>query len=142
MGRGGAQVAVNLNGYTKGARNEIFALRPAPVQTSYMGFPATTGADFLPYLITDKAPPCSIPPLSAHTHTAFCPWGAAPRHSPRCNGTHAAPDTVISPPTKTQGGRRCHSLRPSEACRGLLGAAAACSPGAVRAGVRTAWCGP
>lgn len=38
------QVAINLNGYTKGARNEIFALLPAPVQTSYMGFPATTGA--------------------------------------------------------------------------------------------------
>ena len=52
-------VAVNLNGYTKGARNEIFALRPAPVQCSYMGFPATTGADFLPYLILDPvvAPP-------------------------------------------------------------------------------------
>ena len=48
------QVAINLNGYTKGARNEIFALCPAPVQTSYMGFPATTGASFLPYLITDK----------------------------------------------------------------------------------------
>ena len=48
------QVAINLNGYTKGARNEIFALYPAPVQTSYMGFPATTGAPFLPYLITDK----------------------------------------------------------------------------------------
>jgi protein O-GlcNAc transferase len=26
------QVAINLNGYTKGARNEIFALLPAPVQ--------------------------------------------------------------------------------------------------------------
>lgn len=38
----------------QGARNEIFALHPAPVQTSYMGFPATTGAGFLPYLITDK----------------------------------------------------------------------------------------
>ena len=38
----------------QGARNEIFALQPAPVQTSYMGFPATTGASFLPYLITDK----------------------------------------------------------------------------------------
>ena len=47
-------MAINLNGYTKGARNEIFALCPAPVQTSYMGFPATTGASFLPYLITDK----------------------------------------------------------------------------------------
>ena len=43
----------------QGARNEIFALLPAPVQTSYMGFPATTGASFLPYLITDRvvAPP-------------------------------------------------------------------------------------
>jgi protein O-GlcNAc transferase len=39
----GIHVAVNLNGYTKGARNEIFALCPAPVQTCYMGFPATTG---------------------------------------------------------------------------------------------------
>jgi hypothetical protein len=40
----GAHVAVNLNGYTRGARNEVFALRPAPVQASYMGFPATAGA--------------------------------------------------------------------------------------------------
>lgn len=40
----GIHVGCNLNGYTKGARNEIFALWPAPVQTSYMGFPATTGA--------------------------------------------------------------------------------------------------
>lgn len=28
----GIHVLVNLNGYTKGARNEIFALRPAPIQ--------------------------------------------------------------------------------------------------------------
>ena len=41
------QIAINLNGYTKGARNEIFALLPAPVQTSYMGFPATTGGPLL-----------------------------------------------------------------------------------------------
>eukprot|EP00213_Chloropicon_mariensis_P007060 CAMPEP_0197476648 /NCGR_PEP_ID=MMETSP1309-20131121/9243_1 /TAXON_ID=464262 /ORGANISM="Genus nov. species nov., Strain RCC998" /LENGTH=1051 /DNA_ID=CAMNT_0043017065 /DNA_START=357 /DNA_END=3509 /DNA_ORIENTATION=- len=50
----GIHIAVNLNGYTKGAKNEIFALKPAPIQCSYMGFPATTGADFLQYLITDK----------------------------------------------------------------------------------------
>ncbi|GAB4819185.1 hypothetical protein N2152v2_006231 [Parachlorella kessleri] len=59
-------VAVNLNGYTKGARNEIFALRPAPVQCSYMGFPATTGADFLPYLIIDKV---VCPPESRHCYS-------------------------------------------------------------------------
>ena len=28
----GIHVLVNMNGYTKGARNEIFALRPAPIQ--------------------------------------------------------------------------------------------------------------
>jgi protein O-GlcNAc transferase len=43
MSSDGLHVAVNLNGYTKGARNEVFALLPAPVQASYMGFPATTG---------------------------------------------------------------------------------------------------
>eukprot|EP00798_Chlamydomonas_sp_ICE-L_P010402 gene10402-8349_t len=55
----GIHIALNLNGYTKGARTEIFALKPAPVQASYMGFPATTGASYLQYLITDKvvAPP-------------------------------------------------------------------------------------
>ena len=28
----GVHILVNMNGYTKGARNEIFALRPAPIQ--------------------------------------------------------------------------------------------------------------
>ncbi|KAJ3123283.1 hypothetical protein HK098_002071 [Nowakowskiella sp. JEL0407] len=37
-------VLVNLNGYTKGARNEIFAARPAPIQMAFMGFAGTMGA--------------------------------------------------------------------------------------------------
>lgn len=39
----------------QGARNEIFAMQPAPIQVSYMGFPATTGASYIDYLITDEA---------------------------------------------------------------------------------------
>lgn len=31
----GIHILVNMNGYTKGARNEIFALRPAPIQVDY-----------------------------------------------------------------------------------------------------------
>ena len=46
-------ILVNLNGYTKGARNEVFALRPAPVQVSYMGFCGTLGADYVQYLVAD-----------------------------------------------------------------------------------------
>ncbi|KAJ0015018.1 hypothetical protein Pint_20284 [Pistacia integerrima] len=48
------QILVNLNGYTKGARNEIFAMQPAPIQVSYMGFPGTTGASYIDYLVTDE----------------------------------------------------------------------------------------
>ena len=28
----GLHILINMNGYTKGARNELFALRPAPIQ--------------------------------------------------------------------------------------------------------------
>ncbi|GFY81729.1 tetratricopeptide repeat (TPR)-like superfamily protein [Actinidia rufa] len=38
----------------KGARNEIFAMQPAPIQVSYMGFPGTTGASYIHYLVTDE----------------------------------------------------------------------------------------
>ncbi|AQK70964.1 putative UDP-N-acetylglucosamine--peptide N-acetylglucosaminyltransferase SEC [Zea mays] len=48
------QILINLNGYTKGARNEIFAMQPAPIQVSYMGFPGTTGAAYIDYLVTDE----------------------------------------------------------------------------------------
>lgn len=48
------QILINLNGYTKGARNEIFAMQPAPIQVSYMGFPGTTGAKYIDYLVTDE----------------------------------------------------------------------------------------
>lgn len=50
----GIHILFNLNGYTKGARNEIFAMRPAPVQASLMGFPATMGADFIDWIVLDK----------------------------------------------------------------------------------------
>lgn len=50
----GINVLVNMNGYTKGARNEIFALRPAPIQVMWLGYPGTSGASFMDYLITDK----------------------------------------------------------------------------------------
>eukprot|EP00918_Siedleckia_nematoides_P069807 GHVU01152207.1.p1 GENE.GHVU01152207.1~~GHVU01152207.1.p1 ORF type:complete len:691 (-),score=79.28 GHVU01152207.1:1370-3442(-) len=49
----GIHVLVNMNGYTKGARNEIFALRPAPIQVMWLGYPGTSGASFMDYIITD-----------------------------------------------------------------------------------------
>ncbi|KAK9469969.1 glycosyl transferase family 41-domain-containing protein [Dipodascopsis tothii] len=49
----GVHILANLNGFTKGARNEIFACRPAPVSIAFMGFAGTMGAEWSDYLLGD-----------------------------------------------------------------------------------------
>lgn len=49
----GIDLLIDLKGWTKDHRLGIFAYRPAPVQASFLGFPGTTGADFIDYLIGD-----------------------------------------------------------------------------------------
>jgi predicted O-linked N-acetylglucosamine transferase (SPINDLY family) len=46
-------IAVDLGGYTSGARPWVLAHRPAPVQVKYMGYPGTSGSDFIDYIIAD-----------------------------------------------------------------------------------------
>jgi protein O-GlcNAc transferase len=46
-------ILIDLNGYTYGNKNEIFALRPCPIQISLLGYSGTTGADYFDYLVTD-----------------------------------------------------------------------------------------
>ena len=58
-------VLVNLNGYTRGARNEVFAARPAPIHMSFMGFAGTLGAEWCDYVFADAI---SVPP------TTLSPW--------------------------------------------------------------------
>src|SRR3974390_2888076 len=47
-------IVVDLMGYTQGGRVSILAHRPAPVQVSYLGYPATLGAPYMDYLIADE----------------------------------------------------------------------------------------
>jgi protein O-GlcNAc transferase len=46
-------IAVDLGGHTSGARPWVLAHRPCPVQAKYMGYPGTSGSDFIDYLIAD-----------------------------------------------------------------------------------------
>jgi predicted O-linked N-acetylglucosamine transferase (SPINDLY family) len=57
-------IAVDLTGFCEYGRTEILAFRPAPVQVNYLGFPGTSGADFVDYIIADKT---IVPP----SHTQF-----------------------------------------------------------------------
>jgi predicted O-linked N-acetylglucosamine transferase (SPINDLY family) len=52
---------VDLQGYIGLPRMALLALRPAPVQVHYLGYPGTCGADFIDYLIGD---PVVTPPQS------------------------------------------------------------------------------
>ena len=46
-------IAIDLKGLTLDCRPGILAPRPAPIQVSYLGYPGTTGADFIDYVIAD-----------------------------------------------------------------------------------------
>lgn len=52
--REGIDILVTLNGYFGAERLGIFAHRPAPVQVSYMGFPATLGLPYIDYILADR----------------------------------------------------------------------------------------
>lgn len=60
----GIDIAIDLKGHTRQTRFELLALRPAPVQVSFLGYPGTTGAHFLDYVIGDPV----VTPLSHAAH--------------------------------------------------------------------------
>lgn len=49
----GVDILVDLKGHTAGSRMAALAYRPAPVQVSWLGFPGTSGAGFIDYIIGD-----------------------------------------------------------------------------------------
>jgi predicted O-linked N-acetylglucosamine transferase (SPINDLY family) len=55
----GIDILVDLIGLTGGSRQQLFALRPAPVQVAWLGYPGTTGNDAIDYLLADAV---TVPP--------------------------------------------------------------------------------
>lgn len=62
----GIDIAVDLMGFTQESRLSCFAYRCAPLQVSYLGYPGTTGADYVDYVVVDKV----VVPPAAQAHFA------------------------------------------------------------------------
>ena len=57
----GIEILIDLNGYTNGARSKVFAMRPAPINVNWLGYPGTLGSPYHHYIIADDF---IIPPES------------------------------------------------------------------------------
>jgi predicted O-linked N-acetylglucosamine transferase (SPINDLY family) len=98
----GIGVLFDCNGHTRLARPAIFALRPAPVQVNYIGFPGTMGAPWYDYIFADPfglppeaeqwfdEKPLRMPHASFPSDTRRAPTGPAPARS-----AHGLPDDAF-----------------------------------------------
>ena len=71
IARDGIHVLVDLMGPTSKSRPEIFALRPAPVQLGWLGYPGTTGASEIDYIVAD---PVVLPEPDFEWYTERVAW--------------------------------------------------------------------
>jgi predicted O-linked N-acetylglucosamine transferase (SPINDLY family) len=88
-------IAVDLGGHTMGSRMSILAQRATPLQISYLGYPGTTGASYIDYLIADHI---VIPPTErAHygERITFLPHSFFPTDASR---------TIMGTPSRSEAG--------------------------------------
>lgn len=84
-------ILIDLQGQTLGARANMLAYRPAPIQITYLGLPATTGLPFIDYVIADRF----LVPESA---TAF--YSEKPLYLPDVYQPSDRQREVSAPPTR------------------------------------------
>jgi len=89
----GVDVLIDLKGHTQGAPTHAVALRPAPIQVNYLGYPGTMGAAFIDYLIGD-------PVVTPFSHAAD--YSEALVQLPACYQINDAKRSLVQAPPKSE----------------------------------------
>jgi len=90
--RDSIDILVDLAGHTLDNRLPVFARKPAPVQVSFMGYPATTGLTRIDYFLSDAVREPSAASTQFYTEqVTLLPHGAC------CFQATDAPDVAASP---------------------------------------------
>lgn len=92
---------IDLAGHTRGGRLAMFARQPAPVQATYLGYPATTGVATIGYRLTDAL---ADPPGLTDAHCMerlvripVCGWSFVPaQQTPAVSAPPCARTGVIT----------------------------------------------
>lgn len=92
---------VDLKGHTAGSRLAALACRPAPVQATWLGFPGTSGAAYVDYVIGDRV----VTPLS---HAAD--YSEQIAQLPGCYQPQDRQRRPTAPPSRTAVGLRDDAL--------------------------------
>jgi predicted O-linked N-acetylglucosamine transferase (SPINDLY family) len=95
--RDGIDILVDLSGHMAGNRLAVFALKPAPVQVTWLGYPDTTGLATIDYRLTDAR---ADPPGASETFHSERLW-----RLPQCFFVYAA-DAAAPPPRHAATDRR------------------------------------
>jgi predicted O-linked N-acetylglucosamine transferase (SPINDLY family) len=91
----GCDLLVDLKGYTRNHRVGVFAWRPAPVTATFLGFPGSTGADYIDYLVGDPV----VTPLE---HAPF--YSERLAQMPVCYQPNDRQRALPAPPTRAEAG--------------------------------------
>lgn len=89
--KAGIEIFFEMDGYCNHQRPSVSALRPAPIQVNWLGYPGTFGADYMDYVIADPF----VLPYALHASFA-----EKVVYLPRCYLSTDTTRIVVNPPAR------------------------------------------